>query len=52
MENETRFSRKYQCESRESHESRKKGKLQYIVKLASLAICESRSCEAHKQAKS
>jgi hypothetical protein len=38
VENETRFSRKYQCKSRESHESRKKEKLRYIVKLASLAI--------------
>ncbi len=38
MENETRFSRKYQYESRESHESRKKGNMQHIVKLASLAI--------------
>ncbi len=41
MENETRFSQKYQCESRESHESRRKGKIRYVVKLASLAICES-----------
>jgi hypothetical protein len=30
----------------------KKGKMRYIVKLASLAICESRICETHKQAKS
>jgi hypothetical protein len=41
VENETRFSRKYQCESREAHESRKKRKMRYIVKLAILAICES-----------
>ncbi len=41
MENETRFSRKYQCESHESHESREKGKMRYIVKLVSLAICKS-----------
>ncbi len=40
MENETRFSRKYQCESLES---RKKGKMRYIVKLASLAICDSQT---------
>jgi hypothetical protein len=52
VENETRFSRKYQCESRNSHESHKKEKMRYIVKLASLAICESRICETHKQAKS
>jgi hypothetical protein len=38
LENETHFSRKYQCES---CESREKGKMRYIVKLASLAICES-----------
>jgi hypothetical protein len=44
----TCFSRKYQCESRESHESREKGKMQYIVKLqvsqfASLAIYDSQT---------
>jgi hypothetical protein len=43
VENETRFSRKYQCKSRESHESRKKGKMRYILKLVSLAICQSRN---------
>jgi hypothetical protein len=50
MGNETRFSRKYQCESRESHESREKGKLQYIVKIASVAIASLAICETHKQA--
>jgi hypothetical protein len=40
VENDTRFSRKYQCESRE------KGKMRYIVKLVSLAICESRNLSA------
>jgi CYTH domain-containing protein len=41
VENETCFARKYQCESHEAHESREKRKMWYIVKLASLAICES-----------
>ncbi len=47
VENETRFSRKYQCESRESHESRKKGKLRYIVKLASLAFARLTNKRSH-----
>ncbi len=47
-ENETRFSRKYQCESRESHESCKKGKMRYIVKLVSLTIYESRNSQTSK----
>jgi hypothetical protein len=38
VKNETRFSRKYYCESRESCE---KGKMQYIVRLTSLAILKS-----------
>jgi hypothetical protein len=46
-ENKTHFLHKYQCESWESHKSREKGKMRYIVKLAILAICET-----HKQSKS
>jgi hypothetical protein len=46
VENETRFSRKYQFESCKSHEYREKGKMRYIVKLVSHAICET-----HEQAK-
>jgi hypothetical protein len=42
VENKTCFSRKYQCGSRRSCVSREKGKMRwYIVKLASLAVCES-----------
>jgi hypothetical protein len=33
VENETRFSRKYQCESRESHESREKEKCNILCNL-------------------
>jgi hypothetical protein len=31
VENETRFLRKYHCESRDSHESREKGKMRYAI---------------------
>ncbi len=37
VENETHFSQKYQCKSRESHDSHEKWKMQYIVQFARLA---------------